>query len=105
MANKKKYSLGDILDIIEGVRDVASFDIIATKAKETKEKMINEEIEIGDVVELSDKCSKEMNRYRGREMTVLSKDRDGRYYIDLGGIEAAFSRDKILLIRKGGDNK
>lgn len=90
-----------LLDMIDKLCDPDKLDIVASRAKETKRIIMEEEIETGDMIILSSKSSPAMKRYRDREMKVRSVDRDGRIYVQLDGIDTLLSREKVLLVRKG----
>lgn len=97
------YTLSGALGYVSSSTSVDDLEDLISAAKKRIIAMTEEIIEPGDIVTLSDDAHMVFDKYKGKEHRVMTVDRNGRYALNLSGIESLFSRDKILLIRKRGE--
>lgn len=98
----KKMSLSDILDIIDEVILPSELDIIISRAGAVKKQRTQDTLAAGDIVRLSDNSSPLLqSKYQGKDIVILSVDREGMHHVELDGTAGTFTRDKLLFIRHG----
>ena len=106
--NSKKSStpsktvIAGILDGISRCLSVDDLKLAIDKANARIKDMTEEIIEPGDVVTLADDAHIVFDQYKGKEHTIVTVDRNGRYALLLDGNDVLFSRDKLLLLKKRG---
>ena len=103
---EREIGLDEVLDAISKITEPETLDMVMSRAREVKRIRTEVVIEPGDIVHVSANASAILyNDYRGRDIVVDDVMKDGGCVLRLrGGVAGTMSRDKLLLIRKGGKN-